>query len=152
MPKNVIPDKDTGWGLIYRLNNLFNQVELLAPKGQYDEWNFKLDRIFINLAYREKLKIIKKDDEVTSVEYDEEAFSVKSYFDKQISLIKKKMRTIKKDNPDKEYTKTKEYILEKNNLYNMTNLKEVWLRKYMQQLGLYLKEVENNPGGSMFGR
>ena len=31
-------------------------------------------------------------------------------------------------------------------------LKEIWLRKYMSELGLYLKEVEHNPAGAMFGR
>ena len=42
---NVTPQQDTGWGVIYRLNDLFREIETLAPSGEYDKWNFKLDRI-----------------------------------------------------------------------------------------------------------
>ncbi len=35
--------------------------------------------------------------------------------------------------------------------YHKVLLKDVWLRKYMQELGLYLKEIANDPGSVLFG-
>jgi len=150
----ITTDKDTGWGVIYRLNALFNQVEELAPTGKYDEWNFKLDRIWSNLMYREDLDIITdKEENIKSINFDEEAHKIKVFFDKEIADVKRKMRLIKKkysDQPDKG-EKHKDYILEKNKLYSIILKKEIWLRKWMRELQLYLKEIVRDPSGAMFG-
>ena len=151
----ITPQQDTGWGVIYRLNDLFREIEVLAPLGKYDEWNFKLDRIWSNLCYRTPLKIIKseKTEEIISIEFNEDAFLIKQFLDKQILSAKAKMSNAKKKiSPERENEYNKEYIKAKKELYQATFLKEVWLRKYMQELGLYLKEVEHNPAGAMFNR
>jgi hypothetical protein len=48
---------DTGWGLIYRLNTLFNKAEDTSLTGDFDKWNFILDRIFVNLCYKGAMDI-----------------------------------------------------------------------------------------------
>ena len=151
---NITPQQDTGWGVIYRLNDLFREVEVLAPSGKYDDWNFKLDRIFNNLCYREHLEIKKDTEEnIISISFKEEAFMIKSFLDKKIMKAKSEMSDAKNKVPNgQEFVNKKTYLQAKNKLYKTIFLKEVWLRKYMQQLGLYLKEVEHNPAGAMFGK
>ena len=36
-------------------------------------------------------------------------------------------------------------------LYETLGYKDVWLRKFMQENGLYLKEIEFNPANAMWG-
>ena len=151
---NVTPQQDTGWGVIYRLNDLFREVEVLSPSGKYDEWDFKLDRIWSNLMYRNPLDI-KFDDKknVISVKFDEDAYTVKLYFDNEILKSKKEMNDARRKIPEgKDSLKCKNYVIGKRKLYKTILLKEIWLRKYMQELGLYLKEVEHNPAGAMWGK
>jgi len=151
--KSVTPQQDTGWGVIYRLNDLFRQVEELAPSGKYDDWNFKLDRIWSNLLYRDKLEIKEANDNIVSIEFNEEPYKIKMFFDSEIVKAKSEMRnSIKGEEDKKSATKKKEYIHAKNKLYKIILKKEIWLRKFMSDLGLYLKEVEHNPAGAMFGR
>jgi len=78
---------------------------------------------------------------------------IKKYFDNLIAKSKRQLRVIKKKIPDeKDPRQSKEYRKAKNELYQAINMKEVWLRKFMYQLGLYLKEVEYNPAGAMWGK
>jgi len=151
---NITPQQDTGWGVIYRLNDLFREIEVFAPLGKYDEWNFKLDRIFSNLCYRSKFKITKDtDDKIISIEFDEDAYDIKMFLDYKILQFKSEMAIAKRKlNEGVDYTKNSDWIQGKKKLYKAIFMKEIWLRKYMQELGLYLKEVEHNPGGAMFGK
>ena len=148
------PQQDTGWGVIFRLNDLFKEVELLAPAGNYDQWNYKLDRIWSNLCYRTPLEIEKnKKGEVLSIKFDEDDIKIKYYLDNQILKAKNKMSTAKKGlSSEKDPSRSKAWVQGKKELYRAILLKEIWLRKYMYELGLYLKEVEHNPAGSMFGK
>lgn len=150
----ITPQQDTGWGVIYRLNDLFREVEVLAPSGKYDDWNYKLDRIFSNLCYRTPLDI-KKDNngEISSIEFDEEAYKIKMFFDGQILKYKKQMNDAKsKILGEQENKVNREWVIAKKKLYKQILMKEIWLRKYMFELNLYLKEVESNPAGSMWGK
>ena len=151
---NVTPQQDTGWGVIYRLNDLFREIEVFAPLGKYDEWNFKLDRIFSNLCYRSSFKIIKDtDDKIISIEFDEDSYNIKMFLDSIILKSKSEMATAKRQlNEGTDYTKNIKWIQGKKKLYKAIFMKEIWLRKYMQELGLYLKEIESNPAGAMFGK
>lgn len=151
---NSTPQQDTGWGVIYRLNDLFREVEDLSTKGKYDEWNYKLDRIFSNLCYRNPLKI-KRDEakKIISIDFDEDSYKIKLYFDSQVLKHKNDMsKAIKKIPEGNEPKKNKEWIQAKKQLYKTLFMKEIWLRKFMTELGLYLKEVEYNPAGAMFNR
>jgi len=154
MSMKVTPQQDTGWGVIYRLNGLFAEVEELAPAGKYDEWNIKLDRIWSNLVYRNPLEwTTNKDKKIIGVRLSDEDFERKDFLDTQILKSKSEISTAKKKMlPEDEKKVTREYILAKRKLYKSLMLKEIWLRKYMYELGLYLKELEHNPAGAMWGK
>lgn len=152
---NTTPNQDTGWGVIFRLNDLFREIEYLATSGKYDEWNYKLDRIFSNLCYRNPFDI-KRDSSgnILSIEFDEEAYKIKIFLDNQILKHKKEMTTAKNKMPLGQEDKriNIDFIQAKKKLYKAVFMKEIWLRKYMMELGLYLKEVEHNPAGAMWGK
>ena len=42
-------------------------------------------------------------------------------------------------------------LIANNHWYHAVQLKDIWLRKLMMSLGLYLKEIERRPGSSFFG-
>jgi len=154
MASKINPQQDTGWGLIFRLNALFSEVEELAPLGKYDEWNFKLDRIWSNLVYRNPIDFqMNKNDEIISVKFDDKDIKEKDFLDTQI-LKAKGLMTIARNHyaEGKEYARSKEWIKAKKQLYKSILIKEIWLRKFMYELGLYLKEVEHNPAGAMWGK
>lgn len=152
MSIKVTPQQDTGWGVIYRLNGLFAEVELLAPSGKYDEWSIKLDRIWSNLVYRNPLEWKEKDEKIIGVKLSDEDFAKKDFLDTQILKAKSEISKAKNKISIEETKFTTEYILAKRKLYQALMLKEIWLKKYMHELGLYLKETSYNPAGSMWGK
>ncbi len=152
MQTKVTPQQDTGWGVIYRLNGLFAEVEELAPSGKYDDWNLKLDRIWSNLLYRNPLDWEEEKDEIIGVKLSDEDFLKKDFLDEKILKAKAEVSKAKKRMVPEETKFTSEYIKAKRKLYKALMLKEIWLRKYMYELGLYLKEVEHNPAGAMWGK
>lgn len=175
------PDKDAGWGLIYRLNNLWQQVDPKATGGDYDGWNFVLDRIYCNLLYekemivkkiyrcenghkfssykdRSECHICRKNNKIKSelevikiesVELNEEDKLIYNFLTEKISeSVNNKIKASKSE--DKKYNgKTVEEY--KSEHYRGLMMKDVWIRKFMQELGLYLKVVEKDPSHAMFG-
>jgi len=153
MINKVTPQQDTGWGVIYRLNGLFAEVEELAPSGKYDEWNIKLDRIWSNLVYRNSLEWERDHDEkIIGVKLSDEDFLKKDFIDSQILKSKAELSKAKKEILPGDTKVTINYVRAKRGLYKSLMLKEIWLRKYMHELGLYLKEIAHNPAGAMFGK
>jgi hypothetical protein len=145
--------QDTGWGVIFRLNQLFAEIEDLSPAGKYDDWNIKLDRVWSNLLYKNSLEWVKDDDgNITDVKYCIEDIQKKNFLDRRILEAKKEMSEARKKFNNKDYEKTKGWIIGKKKLYKALMMKEIWIRKYMHEQGLYLKEVEYNPAGAMWGK
>jgi len=149
--QNLAPDKDAGWGLIYRLNNLWSKVDLPAEAGDYDHWNIILDRIFCNLFYRYPLAVTEDaDGKVIDVKVDltkDSSYKTFTFLSKKIFSNKIAYLTML---PDPHVTKNQKMIA-KSRWYHAVMLKDMWLRKFMQELGLYLKEVERSPGSALFG-
>jgi hypothetical protein len=151
-PRDVTPSQDTGWGLIFRLNDLLRDVELLAVQGKYGDWNFKLDRIWANLCYREDVEIKRdKDGEIKEIKLKDLDIKEKNYLDEQISEAKLGMKQIRRENPEN-FASNKDYNKWKNELYRRLLLKDIWIRKLMRKNNLYMKEIKSNPAGAMFGR
>jgi hypothetical protein len=150
--KQVSSTLDTGWGVIFRLNDLFREVESLCSAGRYNDWNYKLDRIWTNLCYRNHL-VIKKDPDgnIIEMEYSRDDIEEKNFLDLKISNAKSLLKKLKKKF-GANYINNKEYLLAKRDLYDCLMLKENWLRKLMHDLDLYLKEIESNPAKAMWGR
>ena len=57
MAGEFIPEVDTSYGLVYRLNYLWAKVDGEALRGSYNAWEINLDRIFANLLYREEIEV-----------------------------------------------------------------------------------------------
>jgi len=149
--KNEIsPQQDTGWGLIFRLNDLLNEIENLAPQGKYDDWNYKLDRMWVNLIYRNELKI-KKDNNgnIIEMELSDADINEKKFIDNRIKKAKKEMSHSKKD---EDFKNKPGYKIAKQNLYASLLLKDIWIRKLMHKNNLYIKEIKHNPAGAMWGK
>jgi hypothetical protein len=174
------PDKDAGWGLIYRMNSLWSQVDPKATSGDYEGWNFVLDRIYCNLLYDDEmiikriykcdrghtfstfkktaqcLKCLKTKEKtnirlikIESVELSEEdeliykflTTKIKDAMNNKINAIKSETKKYK-DKPLEEY---------KEEHYRSLMMKDIWLRKFMQGLGLYLKVVERDLSNALLG-
>ncbi len=179
------PDKDAGWGLIYRLNNLWGQVDPKATQGKVDEWNFVLDRIYCNLLYandmivkriyqcneghtfatfekkkecpscrnstaiKSPIKLIK----IESIELSDEDEMVYKFLTKKIKdAVNNKINAMKKPTDKKTREKTKNLEECKEEHYRALMMKDIWLRKFMQDLGLYLKVSQNDPSHALFGQ
>ena len=145
------PNIDAGIGLIYRLNALWNKADFAALEGDMEKWNFVLDTIYRNLLYRNNLDIKYETDakgkpiNIISVDLVMEDKLIHEWFRKKIREIKVlKLESIKKRNKVN-YYKTLE------DLYYIMGQKDSWLRKFMQERGLYLKEIDFNPANAMWG-
>lgn len=151
--KAYSPSVDAGLGLIFRLNNLWNRADNAALKGDMDYWNFVLDTIFRNLSYRGEMAIEKDNPRekdwdkvnVLSVDLAKKEKSVFEKFREMLAEVKgNKIKAIKtKDRALFEKSKVDEY--------NILMKKDIWLRKYMQQLKLYMKESEFDASRAMWG-
>jgi hypothetical protein len=142
------PDKDAGWGLIFRLNSLWAKVDIPAEAGDYDTWNTLLDRIFCNLLYRNKMEIVKDESgKIIGMVLKEEPYEIFKYLSTKV--FKSKLdynRSLR----DVTLSPVQRNIL-KSRWYQAVMFKDIWLRKFMQELGLYLKEIEKSPGSALFG-
>jgi len=143
------PQQDTGWGLIFRLNDLWKEVEGHAPKGENDLWNYKLDRIWCNLLYREEMEIVKSEKkEILNMKLSKKDTEQKTFLDLKIIDAKQELKNC---NDAKGKVIPKKYYKAKLALYNALMLKDIWLRKFMSELGLYLKEIEFDPSKAIYG-
>jgi hypothetical protein len=136
-------DKDTSWGLIFRLNDIMNAIEKAISKADYDTWNFALDRIFCNISYRIPVKITRDDvsKEITEIKLDKEDTEIYDFLNKKIASIK---NAIKKEvNPIVKKKLSHSYYL-------ALTTKDVWIRKKMMELGLYLRETDRDPRKAIY--
>ena len=134
----ITPKYDSTLGLIFRLNNLWAKVDIPAEDGDYNAWNNILDRIYNNLAYRSKTKIVKDDnDKITSIEIDDSD-------DKEYKFLSSKVNKYKQEFLKAKTTLNKKIARSKR--YKALNTKDVWLRRFMHKLNLYIKETTKTPG------
>ena len=139
------PNLDASLGLIFRLNILWAKVDNHSEAGDYDGWNVLLDRIYCNLLYREEIEVKEDEDkniiDVSLCEDDEKVYKFLT-----TNIFKAKATYFKTP-----FTNIQKKTIMKSRWYRAVMLKDIWMRKYMQKLKLYLKEVEHTPGSSLFG-
>ena len=144
MAENFIPDRDASLGLVFRLNILWSKTDYAALGGRYDEWNNILDRIYCNLLYREEI-ITDEDEktgEITNVALSTKDTKIYKYLSVQIAKSKREYMAARL---------SREKGKAKSVWYHAIQKKDIWLRKFMQNLKLYLKETEKKPGTVLFG-
>lgn len=135
---------DASLGLIYRVNGLFSAIERSFIAGQLDRVNLLLDRIYCNLLYRIPMdaKIDETTGKVVAIRVVNREKRIHSFFNKKIRLIRKQIAESKNPIEKKKYEAR---------YYRVLELKDIWLRKFMQSLGWYMNEKRKNPGRAMFG-
>lgn len=143
----VTPKHDSTLGLIFRLNALWAEVSTPAKNGDYDGWNNVLDRIYCDLSYRGDMKI-EKDDEgnIKSVEIDDDYEKVYRFLNSEIAKYRKLALTSKG-----EINGVPKKRIYRGLWFKAVRKKDIWLRKHMNFLQLYIKETKSSPGSSMFG-
>ena len=89
----------------------------------------------------------RKDDEgnVKEIEFDEDAYRDYQFLSKKV-INTNNLMVLALKNKNKV-----EYLKQKQRLYDALTKKDVWLRKYMYELGLYLKEIQRDPGKALYG-
>lgn len=142
---------DAGMGLIYRLNTLFNKAEDAGMTGDFERWNYILDRIYINLTYKDAMEIEYEYDNdgnkigVKNVKQPNEEVLVYDYFTHALKLVRSNMFNAIKKKDKSALNKAKE------DHYALLKKKDIWLRKVMMERGLYLKESEFDPTKALWG-
>jgi hypothetical protein len=146
---NSQPGIDASLGLIYRLNILWFEADKEAQRGDYDAWNVVLDRIYCNLLYKNEVTSIKDSNgKILNMKLASEDDAEYIYLTSQIFKAKKLF--FAKPNPNLPRD-PRDKIIARSRWYRAVMLKDVWLRKLMMKLKLYLKETEYTPGSALFG-
>jgi len=146
MADEYIPEVDTSYGLIYRLNYLWAKADGEALAGKLNEWELVLDRIFSNLLYRE-VAVLQTTGKKTTVTFTDENIKAQEQLKKDITSSKsKRFQAIREGNRTN-------FLKAQVNHYQAVMNYDIWLRKFMHnELKLYMKEVESTPGRSLFGK
>ena len=148
MAADITPKHDSTLGLIFRLNALWAEVDIPAKSGDYDSWNNVLDRIYVNLLYRNELNITKDGEgNITEVKLSEDDEKIYKYLSSEIAKYKKMYLRVR-GKTKKGFDKKK---IVRGRWYKAVMLKDIWLRKHMNELKLYIKETKRTPGSVMFG-
>lgn len=142
---NYDPDRrpDSSYGLIMRLNYLWSKCDNTALTGDFEAWNWVLDRIFSNLLYKDPLEVLyNADGTILDVSMSDKDAKIWDELNKKVIEAR---RAVVDSKTKEEYRKAKV------NMYQALFLKEVGLRKFMYELKLYLKDIDSNPARSMWG-
>ena len=143
----ITPKYDSTLGLIFRLNNLWADADIPAKSGDYDDWNNVLDRLYVNLAYRGKTKITRdEDNNIISMEIEDSDDDEYKFLSKRVNICK--IKHFKAKGTTKGINNKR---IAKSKWFNALRTKDVWLRRFMNSLGLYIKETIKTPGSAMWG-
>ena len=147
------PDKDTGWGLINRLNNILYKIEYAVDSGDYEKWNRLLDRVFINITYKNSAEIVYDGDgKMIDIQLPKADIEVFSKINERVKIIKNEIQRLM-DEERKSKGKIHHDIRVshlKTKLYNIYVKKDIWVRKKMFQVGLYLKASDSDPSKAIY--
>lgn len=148
------PKQDTGWGLIYRLNLKMGQIETVIERGDLDMWNLYMDRIFVNILYKDPEEVVQdeKTGAIIDVNFSKIDTKVFEMFNLKISKVKQKVAQIHESTEEWEDLEKKHKLMQlRKEYYNILFKKDVWLRKKMFQMHLYMREAESDPRKAIYG-
>lgn len=150
------PTKDTGWGLIFRLNLLLGKIEKDVEVGNLDMWNLRIDRIFANISHKNPAEVIYDKDPVIfpdakpiDISFSAEDIGVFKMFAEKIEKIKEARKKALKYQDD-EYRAAQMAKIKKA-FYNIIFKKDIWIRKKMADRKLYLQQIEHDPSKAIYG-
>jgi len=168
------PIVDTSIGIVMRLNSYWIQADQFCSESEFRAWNNILDIIFRTLNYEDQVEQIRdeKTDEFIEVKFRDKEKENNNYFSTKINsanlFYNKAIKEYKgfrdDDYPEnlsfedrergirnkKVFLKT-QVIKGKRLLREALEQKDMWLRKYMHRLGLYLKTYDSQTSNALFG-
>ena len=154
-PGEITPKYDSTLGLIFRLNNLWSEVDVPAKTGDYELWNNLLDRLYNNLAYRGKTKVVRDDNnKIISMDIDDLDEEEYKFLSRKVNFCKQnchKARGSVRIVINGNYKTVSRKAITLSRWYKALNTKDVWLRRFMHKLNLYIKETRKTPGSAMWG-
>lgn len=143
--------KDTSWGLIYRLNELFRQIETDVAGGNHVNWNLRLDRIFANICFKNPVEVTKDEKgNILDVQIKEDDIIIFQHFNRKIKTIQDKINFISTNDNLYDDQKKKEITKLKNDLYDLLYQKDLWMRKLLFHLKLYLQNEQAEPAKAIY--
>ncbi len=146
--QEITPKNDATLGLIYRLNALWAENDSHAKNGDYDSWNNILDRIYCNLLYREDLVVVKDEATEKIISMDLSVNDKQEYNFLTSQISKYKMLYLRVTGIYKKGILNKRVV--KSKWFKALRLKDIWVRKLMNSLNLYIKETTRTPGEAVF--
>ena len=143
---DYVPEVDTSYGLIYRLNYLWGKADGEALAGRLDQWELVLDTLFRNLLYRNDTEVEIKGEKIF-IKFTDKSLITQKELKRRITNSKSKRFEALRQRNHKEHSKARL------SHYQAVMNYDIWLRKFMHnELKLYMKEVESTPGRSLFGK
>ena len=135
---------DGSLGLVVRINILWSKVTDNATAGDFNKWDFLLDRVFCELCYEEPFNIKKNTDgEIVDVALNDKDRELFEYLNLK---VKEARENLKKAKSKLQYSEAK------SKLYKALMMKDVGLRKFHHQvLRSYTKHTDSNPSRAMWG-
>jgi len=137
---------DLSLGLMMRLNILLTKIETDIERGEIESWNMRIDRIYSNILYKKEAVVIKDENEdVIDYKLSKEDTQIFNLFNKRIYELQKLLIEAKKE--------PNVFLIKDLNrqIYSTIAKKDVWVRKLMFTLKLYLRNNEKDPSRAIFG-
>jgi hypothetical protein len=140
--------KDTGWGLIFRLNLIMGKIENDLETGNLNKWNLHIDRIYANIMFKDQGEMVYDEKgNITDINFSKEDVEMFQRFAEKIKIIKNKIR-IEMSQEEPRANLIHQF---KDELYSILFKKDMWIRKRMFTLKLYLRETESDPRKAIYG-
>ena len=145
---NQSSPKDTGWGLIFRLNLIMGKIENDLETGNLEKWNLHIDRIYANIMFKDQGEYVKDaKGNIIDITFSKEDVEMFQRFAEKIKIIKSKIR-IELSQEEPRANVVHQF---KDEWYSLLFKKDMWIRKRMFALKLYLRETESDPRKAIYG-
>jgi len=147
------PKQDTGWGLIFRLNDLLGRIERDVEAGDLDKWNLHLDRVFANILHKDPEEVVRDDKtgKIIDIKFSKDDIEIFVRLNEKIEKMKSEIYIIIHNEHNEDKFKREELMKFRKNYYNLLFKKDIWVRKKMSQKKLYLTQIEHNPMRAIYG-
>ena len=145
---NQSSPKDTGWGLVFRLNLIMGKIENDLEAGNLEKWNLHIDRIYANIMFKDQGEYVKDaKGNIIDITFSKEDVEMFQRFAEKIKIIKSKIRIeLSQEIPNANLVHKF-----KDEWYSLLFKKDMWIRKRMFALKLYLRETESDPRKAIYG-
>lgn len=143
----TVPSLDASLGFIFRMNRLWSDIDLAGKKGDYDMWESLLDRVWVNLIYRNPMEeVYDANENLIDVNLSENDTKARNIMKKKVAMAKLHQVQALRKGSGRDLKKAQK------EQYEALLMFDASLRKLMQSLGgIYLKETQRNPATAMFG-